>query len=388
MSRRFRFVSAAAVLPALIACAEAKTAGGGPERAAYLTLMGDDTLAVEWLDFGERSVDAQALIRGSRTTWNEYHLEMGPAGELTAYSARTWAGGSNAGELIATETLVLGDGVPQLVTTRGDQESRRDFEGGACAVPFVDMLHWPFEAAMRCQVEHNGQVGEAVETFSGRGSTFPTARNADGSWSLTHPSRGPSTMHIDEWGRILDLDGTGSTRAYDLKRMAWDDLDQAEFGRLFADRPLGELSGRGEVDDLVAGVRFTGDYGTPRKRGRDIFGGLLAYGVWWRTGANASTTLAFDHDITVDGVVIPAGEYSLSSIPEEDGGTLIFNRQTGQGGQTYDEANDQARVRLRRDRLEETVEVFEIRAVLDGENAGRIELRWDDTVYWVPFTVG
>jgi hypothetical protein len=271
---------------------------------------------------------------------------------------------------------------------RRGEEARRDFEAGPCAVPFVDMLHWSFEASMRCQLDTRGEIGEAVETFSGRGATFPVARNADGSWSLTHPSRGPSTMHLDAEARILDLDGTGSTRAYDLRRMAWEELDQAAYGAMFADRPLGELSGRGEIDDVVAGARFWGDYGAPRKRGRDIFPGLLAYGVWWRTGANASTTLGFDRDIVIDGETIPAGEYSLSSIPEEGGGTLIVNRRTGQGGQSYEAAEDQARVRMRRDRLDDTVEVFEIRVVPDGQGGGRIELRWDDTAYWVPFTVG
>ena len=114
---------------------------------------------------------------------------------------------------------------------------------------------------------------------------------------------------------------------------------------------------------------------------------LLAYDVWWRTGANAATQFGFDQDIVIDGVTVPAGFYTLSSIPQEDGGTLIINRRTGQGGQSYDEAEDQARVEMRRDQLDETVEVFEIRVVPDGDG-GRIELRWDDVVYWVPFTVG
>jgi hypothetical protein len=217
---------------------------------------------------------------------------------------------------------------------------------------------------------------------------FALSEQADGGDALRHPSRGPSTVRLDAEGRIMELDGTGSTRAYDLRRTTWDELDREALGATFADRPLGELSGRGEIDDRLAGVHFTGHYGEPRRRGRDIFGSLLAYGVWWRTGANEATHLSLDGDITIDGEVIPAGDYTLSSIPEEDGGTLIINRRTGQGGQSYDESEDQARVRLRRDQLTERVEVFTIRVVADpaGEADGRLELRWDDTVYWVPFT--
>lgn len=383
-----RRANAAAVSLATLtasACTGAGPAQEGPERAAYLTLMGNDTLAIEWMEFGDGYVDAQALIRGSRTTFGEYHLEMSEAGDVIAYTGYVYAGGGNTGELLRSTELVHDDAGHGLVINQGGEERRADFTGEAGSVPFIDMLHWPFEAALRWQASR-GQMSDAVPTFTGRGMSFGLEANDDGSWALRHPSRGPSTMELDAEGRILALDGTGSTRAYQLSRIPYDQLDQGAMGTAFADRPLGELSGRGHIDDMVAGIHFTGDYGTPRRRGRDIFGGLLSYGVWWRTGANRATHFSLDGDIVIDGTLIPAGDYTLSSIPEEDGGTLIINTRTEQGGQSYDEALDLARVELRRDRLDERVEVFEIR-VVDYEDGGRIELRWDDTVYWVPFTL-
>ena len=373
----------------LAACGGAGTGDGtatAPERAAYLTLMGNDTLAIEWVEFGDNSVDADALVRGSRTTFTEYHLEHSDAGELTEYMARVHAGGSADAPLIRTEQLVRTDSGPVLVIDEDGETEQRAIDAPAGSVPFVDMLHWPFETALRWQAEQGGFRDE-IPTFTGRGMRFGLSRNDDGGWSLRHPSRGPSTMQVDSAGRILTLDGTGSTRAYQLMRTEWDALDREALGRTFADRPLGELSGRGEIDTRVAGVQFTGDYGTPVRRGRDIFGGLLAYGVRWRTGANRATHLAFDRDLLIDGQTVPAGEYTLFTIPEQDGGTLVINRQTGQTGTSYDEAQDQARVQLRRDSLDETVETFQIR-VVPADVGGRIELRWDDTVYWVPFTAG
>jgi hypothetical protein len=381
-------VAAVATLATLMAAAcDGGGMGTDTERAAYLTLIGDDTLAVEWMEFGAGYVEAEALVRGSRTTFSEYRLEMSDAGEVTGYEATTHAGGSPEGEVLRTERLVADDDGGALVVTQGGEERRAEFEAEPGSVPFVDMLHWPFETALRWQARQGG-FQSGVRTFSGRGMTFPLTPTDAGTYTIEHPSRGPSTAEIDDEGRILSLDGTGSTRAYELTRKEWDELDRAALGSTFADRPLGELSGRGEVDDMVAGIHFTGHYGTPVRRGRDIFGGLLAYGDWWRTGANQATHFSFDGEIEIDGQVVPAGDYTLSSIPEEDGGTLIINRQTGQGGQSYDETQDQARVELRRDGLDERVEVFEIRVVEDpsGEADGRIELRWDDTVYWVPFT--
>jgi hypothetical protein len=192
---------------------------------------------------------------------------------------------------------------------------------------------------------------------------------------------------MDDRGRITALDGTGSTRAYLLSRTDHDALDPATMRARFADRPLGELSGRGEIDATVAGVNFFGDYGTPERRGREIFGRLVAYGERWRTGANRATHLSFDGDIVIDGETVPAGDYTLYTIPEEDGGTLIINRRTGQTGTSYDEEMDQARVELRRESLDDSVEIFEIR-VVPADEGGRIELRWAETVYFVPFTAG
>ena len=375
-------------LAATAACADAGSSDAD-DSAAYLTLLGTDTLVAEWMEFDGNRVEASALVRGGRTTWSEYVFEMDDAGAITTWEARTWEGGAPNDALLRHDRVEQTDSGTMMVTNIADEQAFttrvRPFDPELGAVPFVDFLHWPFEYAFRRQAEA-GTLGEAVETLSG---TFEVVANDDGSYQLIHPSRGPSTVEIADDGRILALDGTGSTRAYDLRRMGGDELDREAIGMAFGDRPIGELSGRGEIATTVAGVSFTGDYGTPQRRGRDIFGALVAYGDRWRTGANRATHLSFDGDLVIDGTTVPAGDYTLYSIPEADGGTLIINRRTGQTGTSYDEEMDEARVELRREALDENVEVFEIRVVEnDAGDGGRIELRWAETVYFVPFTAG
>lgn len=383
MPRSIRSQLALLIPVAFAACAAEPD---GPEQVAYLTLMGNDTLAAEWLEFGDNYVEAQALIRGSRTTWNEYRLEFDDAGAITGWHTSTFDGTPGATEATRSETLRMTEAGAELVVTQNGEERVSEFSAEAGEVPFIDMLHWPFELAFRRQADA-GNLGQAVATFSGRGMTFEVEHNADGSYAVIHPSRGPSTVELDAEGRITSLNGTGSTRAYLLSRTTWDALDRESYRSMFGDRPLGELSGRGEIDETVAGVRFTGDYGTPQRRGREIFGSLLAYGERWRTGANRATHLSFDRDIVIDGEPVPAGEYTLYTIPEADGGILIINTQTGQTGTSYDEARDQIRAQMQRGTLDSTVEVFEIE-VVPTDGGGRIELRWQNTVYFVPFTVG
>ncbi len=374
----------AVLLPlALVACAPE---ADGPDQIAYLTLIGSDTLTAEWIEFGDGYVEAQALVRGSRTTWSEYRLDYDDAGAITGWQASTFEGAPGSTEPTRIESMRMTETGAELVVTQNGEERTSEFSAEPGEVPFIDMLHWPFELAFRRQAE-DGMLGAPVATFSGRGMTFEVDQNTDGTLAVIHPSRGPSTATVDESGHIMALDGTGSTRAYQLSRTTWDQLNRDEYRSMFGDRPLGELSGRGEIDETVSGVRFTGDYGTPQRRDREIFGNLVAYGARWRTGANRATHLSFDQDLVIDGQTVPAGDYTLYTIPEEDGGVLIINQQTGQTGTTYDEARDQIRAQMQRGPLDSTVEVFEIE-VVPTDGGGRIELRWQNTVYFVPFTVG
>jgi len=83
---------------------------------------------------------------------------------------------------------------------------------------------------------------------------------------------------------------------------------------------------------------------------------------------------------------VPAGDYTLFSIPGEDRGILIVNRQTGQTGTAYQEELDLGRAPMRRDTLDDPVETFTI-GVRDTDDGGVLELLWDRTAYRVPFRV-
>jgi hypothetical protein len=87
-------------------------------------------------------------------------------------------------------------------------------------------------------------------------------------------------------------------------------------------------------------------------------------------------------------LAVPAGSYTLFSVPERDGGILIVNRETGQAGTAHDPTKDLGRVALQARPLPETVELFTIRVVEDGGGTGGwLRLQWDRTELVVPFRV-
>ncbi len=97
------------------------------------------------------------------------------------------------------------------------------------------------------------------------------------------------------------------------------------------------------VSQTIGTTVVTITYGRPGVKGRDVFGGLEAYGEVWRTGANESTAITFSDDVTIEGETLPAGTYSLYTIPGQEEWTIIFNAKLSWGTE-YDVAEDVLRV--------------------------------------------
>ena len=137
----------------------------------------------------------------------------------------------------------------------------------------------------------------------------------------------------------------------------------------------------------IAGHQIEVQYGRPSMRGREVFGGLVPLGQVWRTGANEATHLRTPVDLVIGEIRIPAGEYTLYSIPEEDGWTLIVNRQTEQWGTAYDESQDLVRLPMQVETLAEPVEQFTITLGVGEESDGVLVLEWELTRGTLAFNV-
>jgi hypothetical protein len=87
----------------------------------------------------------------------------------------------------------------------------------------------------------------------------------------------------------------------------------------------------------VGGKELTIRYNAPSMRGRKIMGGLVPFGQVWRTGANPATTFITAAHLKIGTLDVPAGTYTLYTLPAADSWMLIINKQTGQSGLTYDQ---------------------------------------------------
>jgi hypothetical protein len=130
---------------------------------------------------------------------------------------------------------------------------------------------------------------------------------------------------------------------------------------------------------LADGKMITVDYSSPRAKSRKIFGGLVPYGQVWRTGANEATTFVTTTDVMVGGTHVPAGSYTIFTIPNKDKWTLVISKKTGEWGTDYPgPENDLARVEMKASALPATAENFTI--AFDKTGGGCVlRMDWETT---------
>ena len=363
------------------------------DSAVFVTRLGSDTLVVERVVRSTQRVEAEVAMRVPRTTRTVYVLQLSPSGMLERMEATTFdttgGGATPARREIITR---VGDSL-RIETTAGEQRRTRAVRAEAHALPFIDMVHWPYEIAL-VRLKTSGATDASQPLLTGsRVSNFALARVGADSMTITHPSRGTMRLRVDSAGRLMALDAGATTRKLVVERRPWmpiDDLVKRWTAQDAAGRSLGALSGRARSSNVVAGATVGLDHGTPSKRGRRIWGALVPFGTLWRTGANEATHFETDRDLVFgtggDTLVVPAGRYTLFSVPERDGGWLIINRETGQAGTAHDPAQDLGGVRLSTGPLRTPVETFTIKAETE-DGANLLRLQWDDAERVVPFRV-
>jgi len=121
------------------------------------------------------------------------------------------------------------------------------------------------------------------------------------------------------------------------------------------------------------------NYSSPRAKGRQIFGGLVPYGEVWRTGANEATTFVTDANLSIGGKDVPAGSYTIFTVPNADKWSLVISKGTGEWGTQYPgQDKDLARVDMKVSKLPSPVENFTISYEKSGSGC-TMNIDWETT---------
>jgi hypothetical protein len=148
------------------------------------------------------------------------------------------------------------------------------------------------------------------------------------------------------------------------------------------------------ISTNIDGNELTLTYGRPYSKApgsgeiRKIWGTLVPWGQPWRMGADEATTLTLKLPIVIGDTTIPAGSYTLYMVPDEKGTSkMAFCKKTGQWGIPVDTNDDLARVDLKKESLDTSVDQFTMALETNPSGGGRISFKWEKAQFSVAFTV-
>lgn len=127
------------------------------------------------------------------------------------------------------------------------------------------------------------------------------------------------------------------------------------------------------------GKSITVKYGAPSMRGRKIMGELVPYGKVWRTGANEATSFVTEGNLKIGSTSVPAGNYTLYTLPGASQWQLIVNKETGQWGTKYDQSQDLARIPMKSEKLSSPQERMSISFENTHGNSTELHIKWENT---------
>lgn len=366
--------------------AEGISPGADRDRGAFAVRLGTDTVAVEEFTRTPGRLAGRQLVLTPRLQVREYTADLEADGSLRRFELVTRAAVGAEPESRATVDFQGDSALVSIV--RGDSTQTVRVATPEGAVPLLNYSVALYELPL-ARLGAGPSLETALLPIGGRQIIPLRLERISGDSVAVTNIAGRNRVRVGEGGRLLAWNGDGTTlqlRAERAGSLDFDRLATEYAARDRAGRGLGTLSPRDSVAAVIDGARVSVAYGRPLRRGRTIFGNVVPWGKVWRTGANQATHFHTDRDLVIGGATVPAGRYSLFTLPGEEGWKLIINRQTGQWGTQYDASQDLARVDLARRPTMEPVEQFTIRFEARPEG-GALLLAWDDTELSVPVSV-
>jgi hypothetical protein len=372
-----------------------------------VTLLGNDTVSVERI---ERSptrlvtdgVDRWPFVRRRHT---EFALNEDGTIRRMMMEVRTPNGPSPRERGRRVTADFSKDRVKISVRDSSGVRDTSFATGGAITVPHVSMMYSVIEleiaAALRQAAARGLAPGDSVlfrQFYPDRdvGPSFTLHRGyvhplPGGKVELRHDwLAGTGDVTVDSGGRMLTYSGMRSTYKVTVVRTATPPDVEGIGDRLAAAEQstgLKQLSVRDTARATIGAATFSVDYGRPLARGRTLLGNVITYDRVWRTGANAATQFTTSAPVTLAGLSLPAGTYTLWTLPHLKGVDLIVNKQTGQWGTDYRRAQDLGIAPMKADSVATPVEQFTIAIEPTDARHGRLVMSWGSFRWTVPIVV-
>ena len=377
------------------------SAGAQAPATSYLvTRLGVDTVGIERYVRSTNKLEGDVVLRYPRVRTFHYVADLGPNGEIRNLTTLVTRPGTDANTPPLLHAVTsFADSVAVIQVERAGKpdttlSARKIYHGRVLPTLGTE----PPSYGLYEQALASARLGRDSVAYAliGMGpgpvpAIILRRRGADSvAFTSTFFPNWIEVASVDASGRINGIDASATTvkvRAEHVANIPFDNV-VSQWAAYEATRggAIGQMSPPDTVRASIAGANIAVAYSRPAKRGRAIFGNIVPWNQVWRTGANAATEFTTDKALIIGGTKVPAGKYTLWTIPMQAGGHLIINSETGQWGTDYHADKDFAHINMASAQLSPPVEQFVIGVAPQG-SGGVIRFAWDNREFTVPFSV-
>ena len=390
MSHRLSLLRSIAAVLLLTACERPS------QHYGYLALLGRDTVSIESDTRTGNTVVSDEVDRFPRVRRRHTVITLAPdrsirhlvmdirtPSEPAAESPRHVVADVTKDSVIITKTD--GTGVKRIAQATG----------GALAMPHLPQMYGLtdlyFAAALARAPQSPPDSGTEIKLrqyyIDREFDRFPLHEGVvrpkgGGKVELAHDwLAGYGDATVDSSGHLLTYSGARSTYKVEVTRLGEPLPDIEAIGERFAaletnQGGMKQLSVRDTARATIGNASMWIDYGRPLARGRTLLGDIIPYGEVWRTGANAATQFSTSAPITLAGMRLAPGKYTLWTLPSATGVELIVNKQSGQWGTGYDYSQDLGKAPMTTAATGTPVEKFTISIVPVDAHHGTLMMEW------------
>ena len=385
---------------ALVSCGQNQR----PEQYAFITRIGRDTIAVENVTRRGNTLTSDAVDRFPRVRQRHTEIVVGPDGGIQHLVMDVVT--PSEPETQRERHIVADVTKDSVLMVKRDKEHSIRWAfgtGGSTVMAHVPQMYSLYELYFAAGLQRIAARPSAGDTARLRQfyidrefDRFPlhggvVRRVSDGKAQIFHDwLAGIGEATIDSSRRLLTYSGEHTTYDVRVTRIAEQpDVKAigAQFAALETKTGAKQLSVRDTVRANIGAAAFTVDYGRPLARGRELLGKVIPYDDVWRTGANAATQFSTSAPITLAGLQLPAGMYTLWTFPRANGVDLIVNKQTGQWGTGYDRSQDLGKAAMKTETPAAPVEKFTISIVGADDHHGTLTMEWGSFHWSAPIVV-
>ena len=400
---------ARSVVTRLVALSLALTACGTstvPERYGFLALLGRDTVSLESVTRSGDVLVSDEVDRFPRVRRRHTRITLGADGSIRHLEMDIRTPSEPSPQ---RERHVVADVTKDSVTiSKRDSTGVRRLAfatGGLLTMPHLPQMYsltdLYFGAALARAASTKLAAGEKVVLHQ-----FYIDREFDrfplhdgivwplpgGKAELRHDwLSGTGEATFDSSRHMLTYSGARTTYKVEVKRLTELPDVEAIGGRFAAletsQGGVAQLSVRDTTRAAIGSATFTVDYGRPLARGRVLLGDIIPYDEVWRTGANAATQFSTSMPITLGGIRLPAGTYTLWTVPRTSGVDLIVNKQIGQWGTGYNGKFDIGKAAMGSAAPASPVEKFTISIISTDAHHGTLVMEWGTFRWTAPIVV-